>query len=297
MKKKKIILSSWLMIIGLSLILFPIISSNISRHKQKKIIDNYTETINIISDKKYKELMTAAEEYNEKIYVMQKGNNIQEIDSYKDQLSINNNNIMAYINIPKIGEKLPIYHGTSKEVLQIGVGHLMSSSMPIGGINTRSVLFGHRGLPNSELFTRITRLKTNDIFTINVLNEKLYYKIINTKTILPRDLMKEVKIEEGKDLVTLVTCTPYGVNSHRLLITGERVKEPTKEIIYQEKHARSTNKFVIFTFIIAAILVLLLIILKRVNKKIKKERRKKDDKEYTLYIKSIIIFITSIIFL
>ena len=144
-------------------------------------------------------------------------------ENYKEVLNLSEDGIMGYIQIPKILVDLPIYHGTSEEVLEKGVGHIQNTSVPIGGNSTHSVLTGHTGLPNAELFTRLDELVVGDIFYIHVLNEILTYKVYEIKVVLP-DNIDELRITSGEDLVTLVTCTPYGVNSHRLLVKAERVE-------------------------------------------------------------------------
>ena len=145
---------------------------------------------------------------------------------------------MGSIEIPSININLPIYHGTSDEVLSAGVGHLNESSLPVGGINTRSVLTGHRGLPNSKLFTRLDELEIGDLFFIRVLNETLAYKVSDIEVIEPEDV-SGLEIEAGKDLVSLITCTPYGLNTHRLVVTGERTEyEPA---IYENIESKNMS--------------------------------------------------------
>lgn len=143
--------------------------------------------------------------------------------SYEELLLAEDSGVMGYLEIEKIKLKLPIYHGVSEEALEDGVGHLEGTSLPVGGETTHAVLFGHRGLPSAKLFTDLDQLEAGDTFQITVLDRVLVYEVTQTEVVLPEEL-NDLAVEPGKDQVTLVTCTPYGVNSHRLLIHGERVQ-------------------------------------------------------------------------
>ncbi len=233
-KRKKIkkvlnIFSIFLTLIGTSIFLYPTVSNYFAEKNQIELIEKYEELVVQIDENKLKEEREKAQTYNENLsgepvhdpFIVGSGYALP--DNYLEVLNISNNDIMAYIEIPKISVYLPIYHGTSEEVLEKGVGHIESTSVPIGGISTHSVLTGHTGLPSAELFTRLDELVVGDIFYINVLNEKLTYKIYEKKVILP-DEIDELQITNGRDLVTLVTCTPYGINTHRLLVKAERTE-------------------------------------------------------------------------
>uniref|UniRef100_UPI002597B35F class C sortase n=1 Tax=uncultured Bifidobacterium sp. TaxID=165187 RepID=UPI002597B35F len=141
--------------------------------------------------------------------------------AYEDLLNLNGDGMMGYIIIPRLKETLPIYHGTSESVLQVGVGHLPDSSLPVGGPGTHAALSGHRGLPSAKLFTDLNKMKVGDLFYIRVLDQTLAYKVTSIETVLPNET-ESLAIQPGKDLVTLITCTPYGINSHRLLVHAER---------------------------------------------------------------------------
>lgn len=223
---------------GVCIFSYPKVSDYIAKKNQVEAIREYNEIVVQIDEEKMKEEMEKAQTYNENLsgdpvhdpFVAGSGYALPE--NYLEVLNISSDGIMAYIEIPKISVYLPIYHGTSDVVLQKGVGHIESTSVPIGGNSTHSVLTGHTGLPSAELFTRLDELVKGDIFYIHVLNETITYKVYETKVILPNEI-KELQITKGRDLITLVTCTPYGVNTHRLLVKAERTEYeeyiPTEE--------------------------------------------------------------------
>lgn len=267
-----------LLVVGIAIFSYPSISNYLVEKNQVKIIENYKE--NIVSKKDLTEERKKAEIYNENLagdplhdpFVPGSGYAIP--DNYFDILNING--IMAYIEIPKISLNLPIYHGTSEEVLAKGVGHIEATSLPIGGESRHCILTGHRGLPSAELFTRLDELKLGDYFYINVLDEILTYKIINIVTVLPTEL-EYLEVVKEKDLVTLVTCTPYGINTHRLLVTAERTAyvEPEKVLENSEIQKKSvTLNYTILGMIIGIIvLIILLIIIFLFSRKKTKGRR------------------------
>lgn len=212
-------------LVGLSLMLYPSVSNwwN-SLHASRAIVD-YDAALKNLSDEDYTALFEEAETYNEKI---------KEIDfpfMYHDQvagyaqaLDVDGSGIMGYISIGKIRVQLPIYHGTSEGVLQKGAGHLTGSSLPIGGEGNHTVLSAHRGLPSAKLFTDLDQMQTGDRFALRILDRELHYEVDQILTVEPRDVEALAPVA-GEDLCTLVTCTPYGVNSHRLLVRGRRVME------------------------------------------------------------------------
>lgn len=228
--RRKILINA-IFIIGLILCSYPIISNLIESYYQKNIIATYSKNISNREAKDLEKEYKRAMEYNEKLYSIQntnivnnkdsKDNSILSEDSYNNILNMGNG-VMGSIEIPKINVNLPIYHNTADEVLSVGVGHVFGSSLPVGGMNTRSFLTAHRGLPSAKLFTRLDELVEGDLFFIRVLDKTLAYKIYDIKEILPEDI-SSIRTEEGKDLVSLITCTPYGINTHRLVVTGERV--------------------------------------------------------------------------
>lgn len=227
---------------GSCIFLYPNVSNYLAEKNQVESIRKYDEMVVKVDEKGLEEEKQKARTYNENLsgepvhdpFIEGSGYALPE--NYKEVLNISEDGIMAYVEIPKISVYLPIYHGTSSEVLEKGVGHVQSTSVPIGGESTHSVLTGHTGLPSAELFTRLDELVVGDIFYIHVLDDVLTYKIYETKVILP-DKIDELQITSGHDYVTLVTCTPYGVNSHRLLVKAER----TEYIEYEESTSSSEN--------------------------------------------------------
>ena len=231
MKSEKILLiiAIIFIIVGTGIFLYPSISNYFAEKNHVEAIRNYDKMVVKIGEDSLKKEKEKAQTYNENLsgdpvhdpFVLGSGSALPE--NYKEVLNLSEDGIMGYIQIPKISVDLPIYHGTSEEVLEKGVGHIQNTSVPIGGNSTHSVLTGHTGLPNAELFTRLDELVVGDIFYIHVLNEILTYKVYEIKVVLP-DNIDELRITSGEDLVTLVTCTPYGVNSHRLLVKAKRVE-------------------------------------------------------------------------
>ncbi len=231
MKSEKILLiiAIIFIIVGTGIFLYPSISNYFAEKNHVEAIRNYDKMVVKIGEDSLKKEKEKAQTYNENLsgdpvhdpFVLGSGYALPE--NYKEVLNISGDGIMGYIQIPKISVDLPIYHGTSEEVLEKGVGHIQNTSVPIGGNSTHSVLTGHTGLPNAELFTRLDELVVGDIFYIHVLNEILTYKVYEIKVVLP-DNIDELRITSGEDLVTLVTCAPYGVNSHRLLVKAKRVE-------------------------------------------------------------------------
>lgn len=228
-EKLLLIISIIFIILGVGIFLYPSISNYLAEKNHIDIIRNYDNLIVKIDEEKINEEKEKAKIYNENLsgdpvhdpFVIGSGYALPE--NYKEVLNVSDDGVMGYVEIPKISVYLPIYHGTSDEVLEKGVGHIQNTSVPIGGNSTHSILTGHTGLPNAELFTRLDELGIGDIFYIHVLDDVLTYKVFETKVILP-DKIDELRILNGKDYVTLVTCTPYGVNSHRLLVKAERVE-------------------------------------------------------------------------
>ena len=229
MKSKRIITNLIVVLIflvGLSLLLYPTVSNYINTKNQSYAIVSYDKNAAQLDKEKYEKIMADAREYNRTMGTYQNNFALDESRTalYNSLLNISDDGIMGYVDIPCINCKLPIYHGTNEAVLRVAIGHVEWSSLPVGGESTHSVISGHRGLPSAELLTHIDRLELGDTFYINVLNEKLEYRVDSINVVLPEDTSK-LEIVEGQDYVTLVTCTPYGVNSHRLLVRGIRVNE------------------------------------------------------------------------
>ncbi|MCI6044664.1 class C sortase [bacterium] len=211
--------------IGLSLLLYPTVSDYWNSLHQSRAIASYAEEVANLDNTNYETIWQEAEAHNRDIQNKSNHWNLddKEEKEYEALLNVGGNGIMGYIEIPSIGCALPIYHGTDDAVLQIAIGHIPGSSLPVGGESTHCVLSGHRGLPSAKLFTDLDQLKEGDLFMLRVLDETLTYEVDRILIVLP-DEVEALEIEEGKDLCTLVTCTPYGVNSHRLLVRGHRVE-------------------------------------------------------------------------
>lgn len=210
---------------GLSLLLYPFVADYWNSMHQSQAIASYQETVAEMDDETYEALWQAAEAYNSGL--LGNANRFQptqeEHQRYEELLDVSGSGVMGYVEIPSIDVSLPIYHGTSEEVLQVAVGHIEGSSLPVGGEGTHCVISGHRGLPSARLFTDLDQLTEGDIFTLRVLDETLTYEVDQIHVVEPDDITL-LEIVEGEDLCTLVTCTPYGVNSHRLLVRGHRVE-------------------------------------------------------------------------
>lgn len=217
-------------LVGLGLILYPSVSDYWNNLHQSRAISSYSEIVAKVDNTEYEKLLEEAREFNE--YLINRPHSWElteeEKEKYYSVLDISGTGIMGYVTIDKIGVKAPIYHGTDESVLQIAIGHMEASSFPIGGPGTHAVISGHRGLASARLFTDIDKLEKGDTFIVNVLDEVMTYEVDQIMIVLPYEL-DELSIVDGKDYVTLVTCTPYGINTHRLLVRGHRI-ENAKEV-------------------------------------------------------------------
>ena len=229
MKNKKSSFSTFLLILmlifGVALLLYPTVSDYWNSKTQSKAVARYEETIQEIDEDQFKEMWNAAKAYNKKLQEIPVGLGLPEEmkEQYYKTLAVSDSGIIGTVEIPAISVSLPIYHGTSEDVLQVAVGHIDWTSLPTGGIGTHCAISGHRGLPSAKLFTNVDQLKEGDIFMLRVLDEILTYEVDRILIVEP-NVLEPLGIEEGKDLCTLVTCTPYGVNTHRLLIRGHRIE-------------------------------------------------------------------------
>lgn len=210
---------------GLSLLLYPTVSNYWNSVHQSKVIVSYENQVDQMTEDEFQRLWAEAEAYNESL--LSRGNAFdlteEQRAAYPKTLSTKNSDVMGYLEIPVIGATLPIRHGTENDTLQKAVGHLEWSSLPVGGESTHCVLSGHRGLPSSELLTNIDQLEQGDVFYLHVLGQVLEYQVDQIAVVEPNDFSL-LGITEGEDYVTLLTCTPYGINSHRLLVRGRRVQ-------------------------------------------------------------------------
>lgn len=247
---------------GLSLLLYPTVSNYWNSIHQSRTIDSYVQAVENIDEKTYDELLEKAHAYNRKLF--ESGHELSlsddEMEEYLSQLKIEGSEAMSFITIDKIDCYLPIYHGTEDSILQVAIGHIEGSSLPVGGESTHCVLSGHRGLPSAELFSKLDELEVGDKFVIQTLDEVMTYEVDKISIVLPSEL-DELKIVEGEDLCTLVTCTPYGVNSHRLLVRGHRVENEEDTHIRVSSDASQIEPMLMAPIFAAPLLVLLLVAL------------------------------------
>ena len=252
-----------ILLIGLSLMLYPSLADWWNSFHSSRSIASYVEQVANIDDAQYKELWDAAWDYNQSL--LHRPNDFllsdEQKEIYKSLLDFGSNGIMGYIEIPMIDVMLPIYHGTKESVLQIAVGHLDWTSLPVGGAGSHCVVSGHRGLPSARLFTDLDKLKVGDVFMLHVLNEILTYEIDQILIVEPQDT-DPLLIEPGKDLCTMITCTPYGINSHRMLVRGHRIESQEEaKVIRITADAVRIEPLMVAPFVAVPILLVLLIIL------------------------------------
>ena len=212
-----------LMLIGLSLLLYPTVSDCWNAFHQTRAIAFYTESVAKLEKPQYENLWQAARAYNQALSIREAPDYFSEDPEYESLLDVSGLGVMGYLEIPKIDVSLPIYHGTEESVVQIAVGHLPWSSLPVGGKSTHCVLSGHRGLPSAKLFTNLDKLREGDTFLLRILDEVLTYEVDQILIVEPQETAA-LRVVEGKDYCTLVTCTPYGINTHRLLVRGHRIE-------------------------------------------------------------------------
>lgn len=266
-------------LVGLSVMLYPSFSNWWNLRHQTRAVANYKETVAKLDNGETERLLQEAYAYNEKLAKLYAPfTNFDEISGYEDILNISGTGIMGYISIPSIKIELPIYHGTSEGVLQIASGHIQGSSLPVGGTDTHAVISGHRGLPSARLFTDLDQIVEGDTFTINVLNEVLTYEVEKILIILPNETDK-LAIFPGEDKVTLMTCTPYGVNSHRLLIRGHRIATVYDKKIKVGADAVQVDQMKVIPVVAGILLGILIIIWKitgnhKENKYLREMRKK-----------------------
>ncbi len=255
---------------GLSLLLYPTASDYWNSMHASKAVADYSAEVNRLTQTQYDEIWAAATAYNQSL--RDRSGSFYLTDEQKEQyaslLDVNGTGVMGYIEIPNIKLSLPIYHGTEDSVLQIAVGHLEWSSLPVGGEGTHCVLSGHRGLPSAKLFTNLDQLVEGDTFVLRVLDEVLTYQVDQILIVEP-DETDALKAEKGKDLCTLVTCTPYGVNSHRLLVRGHRIENQVQaEAIRVTSDALQIEPLLVAPAVaLPMLLVLLIVLLASGNKK------------------------------
>ncbi len=248
-------------LVGLSLLLYPFVSDYINSRNQSQAIATYMESVAEIDNEKYEAMMQEAHEYNQRL--VHDPNRWSMTDAEKEEylglLNINQDGTFGYIEIPAIECSLPVYHGVEEEVLQVAIGHIEGTSLPVGGSSTHSVLSGHRGLPSAKLFTNLDLVQVGDIFILNILDTEFTYEVDQIRIVEPQDV-SDLEIEEGKDLCTLVTCTPYGVNSHRLLVRGHRVDNTLNETVRVAADAFEIDSLTVAVVLAIPVLLLLFVV-------------------------------------
>lgn len=262
------------LILGLLVLLIPVGLTHYKNVEQHRIAENYSREGQKLDDTKRADMLAAAHAYNQRLpqfgakdpWVNGPDTSTPAYKDYESQLQVNG--VMARLRVPAVGIDLPVYHGTSKSTLTHGIGHLYGTALPVGGEGTHAVLTGHTGLATLTMFDNLTHMKEKDVFIIEVAGEQLAYEVDQISTVLPEDI-QGIKPEAGKDYITLVTCTPYGVNSHRLLVRGHRTEMPAGEI--KQEYKSPWQPWMIAAIIIAVLVLLylwwLLAMLRRRKKK------------------------------
>ena len=256
------------LVVGLSLLLYPTISDQWNYYHQSRAIAGYEKAVEDTDKDTIKKIRANAKKYNKKLLMKDDRLRLSEEDyaDYNSQLNLAGNGVMVYIEIPSINVSLPIYHGTDDAVLQVGVGHIAGTSLPVGGEGTHCVVSGHRGLTSSKLFTDIDQMVEGDIFLLKVLDETYTYQVDQIRIVLP-DELNDLNIMEGQDYVTLVTCTPYGVNTHRLLVRGHRIaNEEAGAIIHED--AKQIKPVEVAVVLGVILLILYIVIYKLIKNKL-----------------------------
>lgn len=260
-KKGTTILLVLILLIGSSLLLYPTVSDRWNAYHQSRMIISHAENVANLSEEECETLLSAAADFNKTLV----GNGgrwtltDEEKQTYKSLLISDSTEIMAYVEIPKIKISLPVYHGTDNSVLQEAIGHLEGSSLPVGGKGTHCVLSGHRGLPSARLFTDLVELSEGDVFMLYTLNEVLTYEVDQIRTVLPTD-MSTLEIDPEQDYCTLFTCTPYGVNTHRLMIRGHRIETEKDYTVPVTAEALQIDEVLVALVISVPLLVLIFVI-------------------------------------
>ena len=252
-----------ILLVGLSLLLFPSVSDYWNSFHSSRAISAYAEDVANLDEAQYEEMWSAARAYNRAL--AERSTNFALSDAQKEEyeklLDISGVGIMGYLEIPELNMSLPIYHGTEESVLQIAAGHLEWSSLPVGGESSHCVISGHRGLPSAKLFTDLDKLQEGDVFVLRVLDEVLTYEVDQIRVVEPSQV-SDLEIVEGSDLCTLVTCTPYGINTHRLLVRGHRIENiQESQTIRVTSDAMQIEPLIVAPIVATPVLLLLLVLL------------------------------------
>lgn len=252
-----------ILLVGLSLLLYPSVSDYWNSFHSSRAISAYAEDVANLDEAQYEEMWSAARAYNRAL--AERSTNFALSDAQKEEyeklLDISGVGIMGYLEIPELNMSLPIYHGTEESVLQIAAGHLEWSSLPVGGESSHWVISGHRGLPSAKLFTDLDKLQEGDVFVLRVLDEVLTYEVDQIRVVEPSQV-SDLEIVEGSDLCTLVTCTPYGINTHRLLVRGHRIENiQESQTIRVTSDAMQIEPLIVAPIVATPVLLLLLVLL------------------------------------
>lgn len=262
------LMSLLIFIVGIGIFIYPAVSNYFAEKNQKEVIHEYQEYVNKAEQEEIEHQWELAETYNENLagdpvhdpFIPGTGYALP--DNYMEVLNINHDSVMGYVEIPKIGVYLPIYHGTSEQTLENGAGHIAESYLPIGGKNRHSIISAHRGLPSAELFTRLDEMEIGDVFYIHVLDATLAYEVNRIDVIEPSNL-ELLSPDKDMDLVTLLTCTPYGVNTHRLLVRGSRIPYDENVYHYSVNQSQTIAEWIkeyIFAIVIGIVILIVMII-------------------------------------
>ena len=259
-KHKTVIFLTIGFLVGISILLYPAFSNYWNQKTQSRAITDYESVLEKLDENDYNVIFERAHAYNKALYETNYPLiDYKNVPGYDDTLSVSNNDMIGYLKIDRIGVELPIYHGTSDDVLNKGVGHMKGSSLPVGGENTHCIMSAHRGLPSSKLFTDLDRIEKGDTFQIVVLDQVLTYQVDFIKVIEPSDV-SNLQIIEGGDYCTLFTCTPYGINTHRLLVRGVRIETiKEKPALYVANEAFRIEPLLVTPAVAAPMLFVLLI--------------------------------------
>ncbi len=275
------------LIAGVAVLLYPTFSDWWNSFHQSRAIASYVERVAGMDAEEYERMFREAQEYNRRLptrenrYVLSD----EDIEEYNAILDVTGTGIMGYVEIPSIGIHLPIYHGIDESVLQVAIGHLEGTSFPVGGIGTHAVITGHRGLPSAKLFTDIDQLKEGDHFLLQILDRTLTYEVDQIRIVLPEEL-QDLEIDPEEDYCTLITCTPYGINTHRLLVRGVRV-ENDEEDIDVVSDALQMEPVIVAPLVAAPILLLLVIVLLALTSRKAKMKRLRNRQELDKLIKEL----------
>lgn len=249
-----------LFFVGLSVLLYPAISTYWNSKTQSRVVESYESLIESMNREDYDAIFEAADNYNKALFALDHPMAAyDQIEGYDQTLDLNSDGMMGYVSIPSIGVELPIYHSVNENVLGFAAGHLEGTSLPVGGESTHSVLSAHRGLPTAKLFTDLDKVQIGDTFNITILDRVLTYQVDQILIVQPENI-HEIQIREGEDYCTLITCTPYGINTHRLLVRGVRAETVAVKQVYVGAEAYRIDTLVVTPIVALPILLVLIII-------------------------------------